>query len=580
MGSQGPSVFTLKEAPIENLRPLKVRVIGAGFSGILAAIRIPEKLRNIDLAVYEKSDGIGGVWWLSKYPGIACDIPSHSYQYTFAPNKDWSDLYAPGKEIQEYLQGVAEKFGATRFIKTSHEVKECVWDEAKRKWIIEVVRLQTGETFKEEADILISARGQLNDIAWPEIPGLDKFKGKLLHSGGWDTTYDFKNKKVGIIGNGSSAIQILPNIRRVEGVSVTMFARSKTWISPSFGIDAMAALGKTNGTTEFTEEMRALFAKDPEAWFKFRKGVEDGGNLIHDSLMTGTKMLQDFREGMTALMRERLAKKPELFERVVAGFSPGCRRLTPGPGFLEALTEDNVSLVSEAVARVTETGVVLAGSGAEHDGLDALVCATGFRTASAPPFRVVGRGGLTLAQRWSARPESYLSLAVDGFPNLLLQFGPNSAIGFGSLTKMLEAECDYVVKVLRKMQKEDYATVEPRAERVRDFTQFADEYFSRTVHLEDCRSWYRADGGRGPVVALWPGSTLHALEALRSPRWEDFVFESNDTSGNMLRWLGNGWSTTETEGDPSWYINPEEVDWPMEGKPEDAQRLKNRSWSY
>ncbi|KAL8370154.1 hypothetical protein RB595_000507 [Gaeumannomyces hyphopodioides] len=579
MGSQGPPAFTLKEAPVENLRPLKVRIIGAGFSGILAAIRIPEKLRNIDLAVYEKSDAIGGVWWLNKYPGIACDIPSHSYQYTFAPNKDWSNLYAPGKEIQEYLQGVAEKFGATRFIKTSHEVKECVWDGAKRKWIVEVVRLQTGETFKEEVDILISARGQLNDIAWPEIPGLDKFKGKLLHSGDWDTTYDFKNKKVGIIGNGSSAIQILPNIRRVEGVSVTMFARSKTWISPSFGIDAMAALGKPNGTTEFTEEMRALFAKDPEAWFKFRKEVEDGSNLIHDSQMTGTKMLQDFREGMMALMRERLAKKPELFERVVAGFSPGCRRLTPGPGFLEALTEDNVSLVSEAVARVTETGVVLA-SGAEHAGLDALVCATGFRTTSAPPFRVVGRGGVTLAQRWSPRPESYLSVAVDGFPNLLLQFGPNSAIGFGSLTKMLEAECDYVVKVLRKMQKEDYATVEPRAERVRDFTQFADEYFSRTVHLEDCRSWYRTDGGKGPVVALWPGSTLHALEALRSPRWEDFVFESNDTSGNMLRWLGNGWSTTETEGDPSWYINPEEVDWPMEGKPEDAQRLKNRPWSY
>ena len=205
---------------------------------------------------------------------------------------------------------------------------------------------------------------------------------------------------------------------------------------------------------------------------------------------------------------------------------------------------------------------------------------SGFRTATAPPFRVVGRGGLTLAQRWSARPESYLSLAVDGFPNLLLQFGPNSAIGFGSLTKMLEAECDYVVKVLRKMQKEDYATVEPRPERVRDFTQFSDEYFRRTVHLEDCRSWYRGNGGKGPVVALWPGSTLHALEALRSPRWEDFVFESGDKSGNLLRWLGNGWSTTETEGDPSWYINPEEVDWPVEGKPEDAQRLKNRPWSY
>lgn len=346
-------------------------------------------------------------------------------------------------------------------------------------------------------------------------------------------------------------------------------------------------------TTIVTPEKRAALAADPETYLKMRKVIENDGNLIHDSTLRGTAMQLDFATSFTASMRARLAARPDLFDTIVpTTFAPGCRRLTPGRGYLEALTAPNVEVVSrpESLASVTEDGrgVRLAPSGRVVGPLDALVCATGFRTSAPPNFEVVGRGGLTLRERWSRpHPESYLSVMVDGFPNYLMMFGPNSAIGFGSLTKILEQECDYCVKVIRKLQKEDYASVEPKAERVRDFQRYVGEYFARTVYMDRCKSWYRSEGGKGDwIIGLWPGSTLHALEALRSPRWEDFVYESVDRGDgdggeeNALRWLGNGWSVTQTEGDPSWYINPDEVEWPKEGKPEENPRYKNRPWSY
>ncbi|KAK3336591.1 hypothetical protein B0T19DRAFT_454089 [Cercophora scortea] len=585
--------FVLKDGPVENLRPLRVVVVGAGFSGILAAIRIPEKLRNVELVVYEKNEGVGGVWWLNNYPvndgsgltdgfgiakGIACDVPSHSYQYTFAPNPNWSDLYAPGHEIQQYLQNVAEKFGATRFIKTSHKVGGCVWDASQKKWKIKVENLITGESFEDTANVLVTARGQLNDINWPDIPGLATFQGKTMHSGEWDTSFDFRNKKIGVIGNGSSAIQIIPRLQKLEGASLSCFMRSPTWISSAFGDHSMQKLGFDPAISAFSEEQRRKFADDPEAYFKFRKVIEDDGNIIHDSTLWGTEMQAAGQAMFRAGMEQKLASRPDLLKTIIPTFAPGCRRLTPGKGFLEALLEDNVDTIYDGIAAVTETGVTTV-SGRSID-LDVLVCATGFHASSAPDFEIVGRDGVTLQERWKPIPESYLSVAIDGFPNYLMMFGPNSAIGFGSLTKILEAEADYAVAVIRKLQKEDYATIEPKAERVKDFTAYVGAYFKKTVYTDNCKSWYRKEGDW--IAALWPGSTLHALEALRSPRWEDFVYEGADPSSstNALRWLGNGWSTTQTSGDPSWYINADEVEIPYGSKPEENPRYKARPWSY
>ncbi|EHL02898.1 putative sterigmatocystin biosynthesis monooxygenase stcW [Glarea lozoyensis 74030] len=233
----------IKDASIENLRPVSVIVIGAGFSGIYCGVRIPERLRNVNLKIYEKNAGVGGTWYENRYPGCACDIPSHSYQYTFAPNPNWSSFYAPAPEIRQYLEDVVKRFSVDRFIKCLHKVVGAQWDDKKAKWEVRVENLETREIFTDEADVVISARGTLNDISWPKIEGLSDIKIPVMHSAAWDKNYDFKNKRIGVIGGGSSAIQIIPSLQKVPGTQLSCFIRSKTWISRPFGDVAMEKLG-------------------------------------------------------------------------------------------------------------------------------------------------------------------------------------------------------------------------------------------------------------------------------------------------------------------------------------------------
>ncbi|KAI0470961.1 flavin-binding monooxygenase [Xylariaceae sp. FL0804] len=611
MGSvEGLEPFTIKDAPIDAHRPMKVRVIGAAYSGIYLGIRIPQRLRNIDLRIYDKNEQVGGTWYVNRYPGCACDIPAHSYQYSFNPNPHWSAFYAPQKEICSYLQGTAQKFGVMRFVKLSHNVESCTWDSEKKKWILSVRRLDTGETFEDDANVLISARGMLSDPAWPDIPGLKSFEGKIMHSALWDEQYDFKNKRIGVIGNGSSSIQIVPSLQKIEGTQISCFIRSKTWITNPFGDIVMRKLGLDPKELKFSPEQREEFASDPEKFLAFRKAIEVDGNTIHAVSYRDSELQRNAVEAFGAEMRQRLSRKPEIADFLTPSFGVGCRRATPGPGYLEALVEDNVDFVTDPVEAVAADGVRLRSGRALP--LDALVCATGFNASRAPPFAVRGVGGVTLRDRWqgqggsqsqsqSQHPEAYLSVAVDGFPNLFLMLGPNSAIGSGSLTIILESEGDYVVRCVRKLQKEDYASMAVRPERVADWRAYCAAYFADTVYTDPCSSWYKSSDG-GVVTGLWPGSTLHAVEALRAPRWEDYEFESIDddeggkgkNNNNLLRWLGNGFSVTharaeglgmggggdEVLGDPAWYLEPRFADVPLEGRPEEDPAFKFRPFSH
>ncbi|EEU35498.1 uncharacterized protein NECHADRAFT_98200 [Fusarium vanettenii 77-13-4] len=574
--------FTCKDAPIENQRPLRVRVIGAGYSGVYLGVRIPQRLRNIDLKIYEKNAGAGGTWWENRYPGCACDIPSHSYQYTFAPNKAWSGFYAPAKEICEYIQDVAEKYGANRFIHVRHLVTAATWSDTTKKWII-TVQTNTGETFTEEADIVIAARGNLNNMAWPDIPGLDTFKGKKMHSADWDQEYDFKNKTIGIIGGGSSSIQIVPELQKVEGAKLNCFVRSKVWISNRFGDETMAQLGWDSSDTKFSAERLDEFAKNDDAYLRFRKRIEDDGNLVHLSSIRNSEMQKSFVSMFSNISNERLASRPHLLKSFSPSFGVGCRRLTPGPGYLEALVQPNVDFITQSIQSINETGLRLSGPEDRQVDFDVLVCATGFHTNYIPPFPVIGKEGQTLEDKFSLFPATYLTMTVDDFPNYFMMLGPNSALGAGSLTCLIEAQGDYIVKCIRKLQKEDYVTMVPKQARVRDFAEYIGEYFKKTVYMDDCKSWYKTGGGHGDKIsALWPGSLLHAMETFRAPRWEDFDFE--ELHQNRLRWLGNGWSMCvmedEEQGDPSWYINPDAVDVPPQRKPEEDPKILARPWSY
>jgi len=482
--STSSSTFQLHDHPVENQRPLRTIVIGAGYSGIYLGIRLPERLRNNSLVIYEKNLGVGGTWYENRYPGAACDVPSHSYQFSFAPKPDWSSLYAPAPEIREYLTSVAGRYGVERFVKLGHKVVECRWEEEEGKWHV-LVQDPDGNTFEDIGDVLIAARGTLNEKAWPEIDGLRDFEGEMMHSADWNEDYDFRNKKIGIIGSGSSAIQILPQLQRVEGTQISAFIRNRTWISPPFAQATQVKYGMEGFA--FNESMIENFKSDPEAWEDFRQTIEFDGNKIHALTIRGTEMAQGAQKAFEAGMKDRLAKKPEYYDWLKPQFSPGCRRLTPGPGFLEALVEDNVAYIKSPPIKISAKGIET--EDGEFHALDVLVCATGFYASSAPPFPIKGLGGKLLKDHWADRATNYLSITTDGFPNYFMMLGPNGGIGEGSLTIMIESMGDYVVKAVRKLQKENLKSMVVKQERVRDFLEYADKYFEGTVYAEECRSW-------------------------------------------------------------------------------------------
>lgn len=410
-------------------------------------------------------------------------------------------------------------------------------------------------------------------------------------------SYDFKNKRIGVIGSGSSAIQIIPSLQRLEGTQLSCFIRSKTWISPPFGQAIQDELGMTSHT--FSEEQKKRFREDPEFFYKFRMKIEEDGNDIHNITIKGTEMQKGAQKQFEEGMKKRLAKKPEIFEWIKPDFAPGCRRLTPGPGFLEALVEDNVAFIRDRIVRIEPKGVVTA-DGKLHE-IDVLVCATGknnhppslwperkltwqtgFHTAAPPPFPILGLNGVSVADHWADRAETYLSLATDKFPNFFIMLGPNAAIGSGSLTMMIESVGDYVLRCIRKVQKENIRTMVVRSARVRDFTRYIDAYFQGTVFMDECKSWYRKGD---KVTGLWPGSTLHCIEALRSPRWEDFEYEyqPEEDGGevNQMGWLGNGWSINQLEErDLAWYLMPMFQQVPKSPLPEKNEMYMVRPYSH
>lgn len=511
------------------------------------AYKLQRHFSNFSLVVYEKNTDVSGTWFENRYPGCACDVPSHNYTWSFEPKLDWSAVYAGSKEIFNYFNDFARKYSLHKYVKTQHQVSGAFWNKEKGGYDVHIKDLASNTTISDHCDVLINASGILNNWQWPAIPGIDKYKGVLLHTANWDDKIDLAGRHVGLIGNGSSGIQVLPTIQPHVG-KVTTFIREPTWVSPVQGLEQHV----------FTDKERLDFATKPNTLVEYRKNVERGLNGQFGIFLKGTTTNNDTETYFRQQMSEKLSN-PYLEERLIPNWHVGCRRLTPGVGYLESLVKENVEVVYGEINAITEKGC-LCDNGKEYP-VDVLICATGFNTSFKPRFPVVGPDGKNLQDLWKDEAKSYLGIGAADIPNYLIFLGPNSPIGNGPVLSAIEQQADYMLKMIDRFQTHNISTFSPKAEAIADFIAHKDQFMEKTVWHDPCRSWYK---GRpdGPVTALWPGSTLHYIEAMMEVRLDDWEIKYN---GNRFAWLGNGYSQTELDPTADWafYIRDKDDDEPI-----------------
>lgn len=552
---------TLVDRYIDEPRPLRVAVIGGGIAGVLAGILLPKKVPGIELTIYEKNSDFvssrllrlntlaanvpckGGTWAENVYPGVRCDIPSHVYQSTFAPKRDWSDQFAPGSEILQYWRSMAQEYDVYRYAKFGHRVEDCAWDGEEGSWALTVrAPGDTPGSAVTKADVVVTATGRFNAWKLPDYPGLSDYQGFLRHSSHYDPSFDPRDKKIAVIGNGASGIQLVANLQ-LSVARLDHYARQPTWIATSWAGD-----DRTLEPQPIPKEQKESY-RDDEVYLQFRKTLEDKYWRRFEAFFRSSRN-GDMRERFAENMRQRLSKKPELIEKLVPDFSPNCRRLTPGPGYLEALTEDNAEYISTPIKRFTPRGIETV-DGKERE-VDAIFCATGANRDMVPVFPVRS-GGKDLRDLWDQDgefgfPYTYLGVATPGFPNLFFLHGPHGTGPSGTVPHSMETQISYLAKVLRKVSREGIKSITPSRKAADDFVEYSDAFFATTVLSDSCSSWYNGGKPGARVHGLWPGSAAHLTIVRREPRWEDFEYEYLEGSGNRFIWyLGNGWTRKETD---------------------------------
>ena len=343
------------------------------------------------------------------------------------------------------------------------------------------------------------------------------------------------------------------------------YVRDRSWVAGFYGGTDKKRVEEGGGNFKYTDEEKKMWESDREAYLQYRRAIEYDMNNRFGVMFSGSQQLADIRLKTEDSMMQRLKGKPELYNRIRPEYSPYCKRVSPWPGYLEALGSSKVNTITDSITRIDETGIFT--SDGEHRPVDVIICATGFQTSPANrSFPIYGRRGINLRERFQSRPETYLSICTDGFPNFFQSMGPNALPGAGSLLLVIEKTHVYVGKILARMAYDNIGRVEPKRKCVEAFTNYCDEFFKRTVFAEECNSWYktyepganREEQKRGRVTALWPGSSLQCIRTLSSVRWEDF--ELQDFDDNEFGWFGNGWTlsekfpTAELES-LTWYLN-------------------------
>ncbi|MFE0645545.1 flavin-containing monooxygenase [Streptomyces sp. NPDC058877] len=485
---------------------VRVAVIGSGFGGLGAAVRLRRE-GITDFVVLERADSVGGTWRDNSYPGCACDVPSHLYSFSFAPNPDWPRTFSGQRHIRAYLEHVTDTFGIRPHLRLNHEVLRMEWDAEALHWEIET----SAGSFS--AEVVVSATGPLSDPRIPDVPGLADFPGKVFHSARWDHDYDLTGKRVAMIGTGASAIQIVPAIQPKVG-RLTLFQRTPPWVMRRMD--------------------RAITG--PERWL--HRALPVTGTLRR-GLLWGIRELQvgAFTKHPGELGPvERLAKAniaksvkdPVLREKLTPSYRIGCKRILLSNTYYPAVAQPNVDVVAAGLREVR--GSTLVGADGTETEVDAIVFGTGFHVTDMPiASRVIGADGRSLAEVWKDGMAALRGATAAGFPNFMTIIGPNTGLGNSSMILMIESQLSYMADYLRQLTMlGGRAALAVRPSAVGAWNRKVQNRMERTVWKSGgCESWYLDANGRN--TTLWPGTTgefrretrrvdLSEYEVIRAPR--------------------------------------------------------------
>ena len=471
---------------------LEICIIGAGMSGLVMGIQLQKAGKRF--RILEKGTSVGGTWRENTYPGLSCDVPSFFYSYSFEPNLDWTHRFSPGPEIRAYFERTAEKYGLLEHISFGCAVTSARYEDGG--WVIET---SGGEQIR--ADVLIDATGPLHIKNYPKIPGLESFLGTLFHSADWDHGVDLRDKRIGVVGNGSTGVQMMTPLSEVAN-HLTMFQRTAQWIFPV-------------GNKAYSDRERAwtrrlpILARLTRAIFKF----------VFDQASVGVIKDGYFRRSMANGCRKHLATvtDPELRRKLTPDYAPGCKRLILSTNFYPTLQKENVDLVTEEIAQIEPRGIVTQ-DGQLHE-LDVLVLATGFRPHEWGIDHVIGADGLSLKEAWERGPRTYRSVTIPGFPNLFMMVGPNSPIGNISIIDVSETQTKYILDCIERLEQEPGKALTPKRDAAQAFQDSLKEAMKGTIWVTGCNSWYLDPEG---VPTLWPWPAKHFHQVMRRPDFSDF----------------------------------------------------------
>jgi len=479
------------------MQPIDVLILGAGMSGLCMAIGLKRAGRH-DFVMLEQSAGLGGTWWDNRYPGAHVDVPAPLYCFSFEPNARWKRRFAAAPEIQAYMAHCADKYALRPHLRLGQAVTAARFDEGAGRWIIES---SSSEVYA--ARHFVCSTGPLSRLRWPAIEGLERFAGPRLHSARWDAGVPLAGARIGVIGTGSTASQLVPPLAQ-QAARLHLFQRTANWVLPR--IDR-----------RYNAIDRAL-AQLPPYTAAVRAGWNAALELGRRGFDEGTFMRRAMLRQAEAHLRRGI-RDEALRVKLRPPYPLGCKRIIYSNDYYPALARPNVELVTQGIAHVSERGIV-ASDGTERQ-LDVLVCATGFDVEHAITVPITGRGGVTLQQAWRDGPQAVLGLTVAGFPNFWLMLGPNTATGHTSTLLYIEPGVQWVLKAM--------AEIERRASRFIDVQPAVMTAFNADLQARltgsvwsQCRSWYRADSGRN--IALWPGFTREYRRAVAAQSFADFHF--------------------------------------------------------